>query len=545
MTQLTASGNAGALSLAPNSRILAPVARRKHSDHLSTAYLTLMNGTPYNWQRNYSHSYQMVGWKQESPLSVKAGEAVQFLIQPSEGLFDRSTDSAGELVYHLEGTSTPMAFELKYRHNKQKYRWEAQITFRGDLMSSQAKKGATTMIGNSHTWFVPPSLPGAYGGTAFLLAGTETDGFISTTGVDKADGDAGWMHNMLPQIGQKSLREVIVPRSHHAALNVANSTRLGVLGIEKYAVTQTRSLAEQLRRDGVRVLDTRVAKIYPRAHRNSSFPDALFAEFHGIKSDAGLQGMAGDTLPHIIDAINHFNEEYPGELIIWEFHQETFVHDGRVSSSLATAITRDLDDQERMEVFDMLKRNLKHRVDLPAIAEGVDDYTQIPLERFIGDGKSAVLVIFADGWMHAVSEKGIPFAKEGMITRSKFPYTGQWADTDQIAKMTRNQLTQLKRLRLQPKDKLFDLQWILSMGPSTFLRMSGKDLITMARQSMVEFRKWVWMYMTTERYPNWVTLDGLENGEMKTWAMAANLCFVARKCGDWALAPRSDMKGGS
>ncbi|KAI6783542.1 uncharacterized protein J7T54_005571 [Emericellopsis cladophorae] len=350
---------------------------------------------------------------------------------------------------------------------------------------------------------------------------------------------------MLPQIGQKSLREIIVPRSHHAALNVENSTRLGVLGIEKYAVTQTRSLAEQLRRDGVRVLDTRVAKIYPRPQGISSWSDTLFSEFHGINSGAGLQGMAGHTLPHIIDAINQFNEEYPGELIIWEFHQDTFVHVGRVGSSQDAATTRNLDDEERMEVFNMLKRNLKHRVDLPAIAEGVEDYTQIPLERFIGDRKSAVLVVFADNWMHAMIDKGETFAQEGMTTRSKFPYIGQWTDTEQIAKMTRNQLAQLKRLRLQPKDKLLDLQWILSMGPSTFLRMSGKDLITMARQSMVEFRKWVWMYMTTGRYPNWVTLDGLENGEMRTWAMAANLCFVARKCGDWALSPRSDMKGGS
>jgi hypothetical protein len=196
-----ATGNMGSGALASrtehlicppvDSHELPPLARRKHSDYGGIIYLTLINGTPYTWHLDYAHSYQMADWEQGSPATVRPGETVQFTIQQSRGIFRKATDSGGELIYSLQGTLTPMSFELTYNHNKRRHRWEAHVRFHGNLKSLYAQREASKMIGSSQTWFVQPSLPDGYGGIPFLLAGTEKEGFISTTDVEQTIESAG------------------------------------------------------------------------------------------------------------------------------------------------------------------------------------------------------------------------------------------------------------------------------------------------------------------------------------------------------------------
>jgi len=79
----------------------------------------LSNMTPYTINKVHEHSYQMNAWT--LPKQIKPGESISKYVEFSEGIFETSSDDAGETDYVLSGSNDGSGAE---------YRFQVQVRFR-------------------------------------------------------------------------------------------------------------------------------------------------------------------------------------------------------------------------------------------------------------------------------------------------------------------------------------------------------------------------------------------------------------------------------
>ncbi|KAF4125741.1 hypothetical protein GMORB2_0986 [Geosmithia morbida] len=446
----------------------------------SDTNIALINATPYRWRRVSIHQYQMVYWDQW-PDCINPGESISHAAFGYRGV-GQAKDTAGEVVYQIEGTSRTMAFEVQYRMRSSR-KLEICVYFEGVLETSTAPRCSFMGLGSSK----------APGGVSFILAGYEGN-MTSTTGCgcEGCRQDITWMNTLLPQIGHLPLREIIMPRSHHAALSKGVFTSKNVGVGKRNTVTQINGVGEQLRTDRVRVLDTRVL-----LSRHGEFLEA-----HGTLFKRQWYGGTGANLEDVVDEVNRFNEENPGELIIWDFYE--------------------------------LLYKVNHRATLPDDV----DITTISLKQLIGHRKSAVILHFSSKWKDANPET-FPPPSQGFTHNGNFPTRTTWSEQYSVEKMSRHQLHELEVHRPRRDATLYDMQWLRTLTSITVVTMPDDfTVIDMGRESMTALRTALWNRLTDRTYPNWLTLDAIDGGELRALAIAMNRCFVARECGDWVKSPR-------
>lgn len=458
------------------------------------------NATPYRWRRGYIHSYQMQNWhKKKWPEYIEPGQVLSFYAMQSASWSPENT--AAEAAYHIEGTERPMSFMVEYRRGKDRRPW---IRFLEDLEAANNPKGSEIDLGIR-------AIPN---GVGFILAGKEGD-FVTN------NGPAAWMHSMLDDIGDLPLRQIIMGRSHHAGMYKMDKQGFGTNTNSK---TQIQDIYSQLHDGGVRVLDVRAMRV----QHGSGY---RFHECHGTDTLDGWSGGIGASFDEMIDQINRFNDDYPGELIIFDLHAaEAWARvDG--SKGLKPSWPK-LNATGRLQLYETLKK-LNHRISLPA---GVD-HTTLPLRTFIGDGKSVVIVRVCKSWIEKDGPESFPGAEEGYLTRWELPFRPIWSETGDSDVLMAHQFKWLRKHRPYPGAFALDMQWILNklsvdniISPSSILELSnglwGKA-----------FRD-LWGVLTRNQFPNWITVDGIHGTEFKGLIMSANKCFAAGRCGDWAREER-------
>ncbi|UKZ46462.1 hypothetical protein TrVGV298_000665 [Trichoderma virens] len=459
-------------------------------DHIEETYITLINATPYEWQRGYIHDYQMPNWEEDFPQLIYPGESVSVLTQPRK-ISGNWEDSAAEVVYHLVGTSEPMSFMVKFNNRGSS---SLKVEFL-DALSSM-----NNAMRSVHQFEIT-KFPG--GGSAFILAGEEGD-FITN------DPPIGWMQAMFPELKDKPLREIVLGMSHHSGLWSDHRD----IGLASAPNTQTQSvhLREQLGNGGIRVLDFRPLKIGDE-----------FRETHGMitkdpVSGVMFQGSEGATLSEMIQTVNEFNREYPGELIIWDVHS----HDAWNKDYEFRKLSDSRED--RVALYNQFLA-LENRIDIP---NDVEDVSKCPLSRFIGNKTSAVLIKFDERWR--LNDLDVfPGKHQGFITRRTFPLTHPWSNTNNVHELAADQVATFRKVRPVPQNPITIADWVLTLKGLQFTRDSILQLAAVAWRSLFED---LWPATTSDSYPNWISVDNVRGNQHKTLVMAMNHCLVAKKCGD-------------
>ncbi|CAH0053200.1 unnamed protein product [Clonostachys solani] len=463
--------------------------------------INMVNATPYRWRRGYYHSYRVSAWEERWPEYIEPGESIAVLAKMTNtGIFDRPEDSAAEVAYHMEGTSKPMSFMLEYRPGRAHIPW---IRLLDDLEIMNHYKGAEFSLGGRTS----PN------GVGFTIAGTEGD-FITN------DGPAAWMQAMVDDLGDKPLREIVLGRSHHAGM------WKGIGGFPNTwwnTVTQEATLYDQLRNGGSRVLDARIVRTAGRFH-----------VCHGALVDKTFLGSLGVRFDELIEQTNQFNEDYPGELIIWDLHPDEAFKIGGKSGGEGWVYEEMeygyLDGEGRADFLESLKA-LDHRISLP---EGVD-ITKLPLNKFINskDKKPAVIIRVDERWLRSVDRERWPGPSEGFVTNKDFPMTSTWSEMPEIEAVVEHQLRRLDEVEVSRTSEVYDMQWLQTLVGFGAVWPLGVSLISMADQAWDAAFRELFNALTPDRYPNWLTVDGIRNSELKTLVMAMNHCFVLERCGDW------------
>ncbi|KAG6088757.1 hypothetical protein E4U15_005169 [Claviceps sp. LM218 group G6] len=466
-------------------------------------HISLVNATPYRWHMISNSSYRLHEWDLYWPLHISPGETVTVRVNNIPHRQLPSKDAVGEVTYEIEGTRQPASFQVQYRSGMHHRVW---VQFRDQLRTLNTAVNSEHYLGLDNVIGAMGDLLGGanylLGGVGFVLAGKEGD-FLSQ------DGPRQWMQAQLDEIGDLPLRSIALPRSHNSGMWLP-SHRIG-FGQPENCLTQSKSIYDQVRTGGVRVID-----FHPLLLKNLRYHSAtgfwLGPRYHGLK---------GPELRLMIDQLNRFMWEYPGELFIWDL---SFA-DAR-SARRHYKMLNDGGDLKRLH--EELKL-IRHRLDLRYLHK--QDITLRPLKEFISPelkktGRSTVIIRVPSTW----AKTGIFPAKEGFISEDYFPLSSHRIKNGEIGQFVKDHVAALKAARPSRMALMYNMAWFRAVPILEVLSM---------RPSLHEFSKiaWpgfytdIWSNLSDTTYPNMVSMDNIHGSALKAMVMVINKCFVARKCG--------------
>jgi hypothetical protein len=209
-------------------------------------------------------------------------------------------DCAAEAVYTLEGAPNDQHFSLQARQNP---KMQIQVKLGGELKSKNNGRGTLFELGYEDSGVV-----------AFSLAGTGDD----DTGYLSNNPPVAWMQETLPTIGPRTLQQISMLGSHNAGGYEQKCLAKPCPDV----IRQHFNVYGQLL-NGARFLDIR-----PALHYNT-LNEIRFETSH-INHRAIIDGRRGATtatMSSIIEDINRFCDQYPGELIILDLSNDVSIND--------------------------------------------------------------------------------------------------------------------------------------------------------------------------------------------------------------------------
>lgn len=174
----------------------------------------------------------------------------------------------------------------------------------------------------------------------------------------------------------------------------------------------------------------------------SGLPDFISKPYDDI-TDGSFQGGNGQSISSIIDQVNDFLANN------WELVIINLSHTMDTDQEYESLSQDQLDD-----LFEQFL-GLKNRFIAP---KDVTDLTTLPLEDLIKDGPAVLIIL--DNAQAGEDMKPASYADKGFYTNDNFPVYNQYANTDNVDDMSKDQLQKMNDEA--PKDGLFLLSWTLT-----------------------------------------------------------------------------------
>lgn len=452
-------------------------------------WIALVNATPYRWKLVEAETHGMEFTYNEGFVEyVEPGESLTIYAQPE---FD---DAMALVRYEILGTVEPSWFTLNLSPH---YPHTVKIGYGGGLKTIvQRGPTGTKTVGAGHMLdlLVDRGVPCA----TFYLAGRE-DRFYAN------NAPFNWMNAILPDIGNFTLRDIMLPRSHHSLMWKVFK-KFGFAN-RASTITQTHDLYDQMRMGGVRVIDFR-----PMLTK-----DGEMVESHGSKLAGVYHGALGARIDDLIEQLNRFNKDYPGELTIIDIDHEEMREEAMNFIDMRSRAVEDL--VMRLAYVD-------HRVN---VTNG-EDVTKLPISTFIGEGQSAVIIRINANRVRHLPKMGFPGSEFGFVTSDDFPMEKRWTDSGDGTTMVVEQIRELEQHRKNGnEDPLYTSDFVITQKGWNIVhqfpvtRLNGPAWILMASS--------LWPALRGTIYPNWLSMDAISGTELKGFALAVNQCFVAKRCG--------------
>ncbi|KAM3494780.1 hypothetical protein MY3957_001911 [Beauveria namnaoensis] len=445
----------------------------------------LVNGTPYTWKR--------IGIE-FNDMDQKMSQTFREIILPGEPFaayaYTHDKKAKAMVQYELVGTSEKTWFTLRISSGEPH---QVTVEYGGALETvangNEGKRGSVVDL----------NVDRGVACATFYLTGSEGR-FLSN------DAPVNWMHTMLEEIGNHTLREIMLPRSHHAGMYTLNGGDGVGFGGRGNTWTQDYSVYDQLKIGGVRVIDSRL--VLTRREKK------VF-ESHGSKVAGAWHGSLGVSHDSMIKQINRFNDEYPGELIIIDVDGREMRDNKRFNQLDAAGVAH---------VVESFKR-LKHR----AVLVPGEDIAQIPINRLIGDGKSAVIIRMEEYRTRNLPGEGYPSATEGFITNNELPYHKHWSNMDNAEKMLKDQTEKLLEYKDGRFRQLYVSDFLLTQKGIAVI--FGNPIRVINEAAWKKLIETFWGVFRKDVFPNWLAMDAIRGGELRGIAMTVNECLVAKRCG--------------
>lgn len=252
----------------------------------SRFYVTVVNLTPHRIRLENTHSYQMDIFDFGD---VPQGRARQNRVKYRGTWY--TGDDAGEAYYRIDGTDKRFALRLKsYIPDSSPRRVVLDLSGMG--------------LGQREYVF-----PGAETAVSLVITGSDRFGFRASL----RHGPGNWMRRMYDVIRDRPVRHLVMPGTHDSGMSRITDKIISI-GSETNTQNQGINIYDQLRA-GARWFDLRIGSIHPNddAGRNNGF-----WVLHINDEMATLAiGNSGESLDDVINEVNRFTSENPGEIIFF------------------------------------------------------------------------------------------------------------------------------------------------------------------------------------------------------------------------------------
>ncbi|XWW97896.1 hypothetical protein V2A60_005892 [Cordyceps javanica] len=466
-------------------------------------YLTIVNGCPDEFEFRGGNDWQMDPRYKKEFFAVPAGESVQFLTQMETlSAADKRSDTAGEAYYRIGKTDK-----------------KASLKAKGTDVGTEADLG----------W---PSLSYDRGLTNyFVLTGSEELGYYSSV-----NPPVSWMQELLPILGDRKLKHICMPGSHDSGMS--ELTLASNLANEGNTRNQYLDIYGQLLR-GARWFDIRPCA---GGHEGSfTCHMSVWADNSNFASTQGGRGLRIDTL---IEQINQFMDEHPGELVILDINDEAGFNTGINEARFPTMKSTDW-----TPILDKFKNNIQKPCrGLPPVGpkENIKYLTDLTLNDYIGDGKGCVLSVARQSIPGVTTDSTMP--DRGYYHRNLFPTKGEYSNVDSAAVLAQDQISKLTLNKAIKIDTELDTFFVLHWEPSLTFGTLTDPIHAQATDFLSAMFWYAYHQFTPYSYPNVLYTDAFAapyqlafgwsqekyreqtQGHMAALAMAVNIAIASQNC---------------
>ena len=245
-----------------------------HEDY----YITIVNLTPNKFVLTYNHSCGI------SPFEfgdIPPGKARQNKVSYTG---KTTVDDNGEAHYSIEGTGKTFMVHAT-THIPDGFPIRTVFDLSGMGLGQREYRN-----------------PYQTSGVTLVITGSDDYGYVSSLTFQPYN----WMRGIYHTIKDRQLRHVVMPGSHDAGMLTIGTAWQGG-GLKSNTQTQSQTMYDQLR-VGSRYFDMRLVSIKGGTFYAAHLIDELVPS---------QNGAIGAKLDDMIDDVNRFTDENPGEVIIW------------------------------------------------------------------------------------------------------------------------------------------------------------------------------------------------------------------------------------
>lgn len=329
------------------------------------------------------------------------------------------------------------------------------------------------------------------GNTPFILSGSNGAFWSNNPG-------PSWMEGMLPVIGNKPLRHIVIPGSHDAGM----STITGGTGFGNAmdCQTQSQNIGQQLE-NGARYFDLR-----------PTISSGQFVSGHYSNTGNSIiswQGANGESFDDIIAQVNAYTE-YHNELIILSTSH-------MLNTDVGEGNYRSLTSDEASSLLAKLSSSINHLYVAP---DPNMDISLLSLNDFIGNNQPAVVVIVDSGY-------GLgQYLGQGFYTPGQFNVTNSYSNSDDYNSMRGDQLSKLFANKPNADSVLFLLSWTLTQQPEDIIE--SKSILSLAATANNGLYTDVFSYVKSSSLPNIIYVDNFDSSDITAFTIALNHAYATK-----------------
>jgi hypothetical protein len=471
-------------------------------------YITIVNLTPHPFILEYTHQYQMDAWDWDS---IPPGKSRQNVAEHTSRVGANPVDTNGEAYYRIGDTGKK--FQVR----------------------------ATTHIPDTYPRRVVFDLSGMGKGqreykcpeqevpVTLVITGSNDYGFITSL----SHGPGNWMNGIKEVIKDRPLRHVVMPGTHNSGMSKLTGA---ILTGATSANTQNQGLStyDQLR-VGARWLDLRVQtvhKVAPSCCDNYEFWTTHISK----ETDPAPIGQSGEHFDEVVDNINKFTSENPGEVIILQFKWLIGI---RNVPSLGPIYWG---TKQKDEFFDKLRKINNRCGNIPTGSSPGSNETPLA-DRTVGSlmssngGKGCVLIFLNTAYLGNIPEADRVARSDGIYAANDLPWTDGWPEKEETTDVAEWNVNKWQ----QPRSDVLVSQWLSTPNGYTSTFIYSLQAIAVLPTNPALYWRGV-PDMSPTVFPNVIMVDYIGlilmndgrweelGAELYTLAIGLNLYMLSENC---------------
>ncbi|KAL2863395.1 phosphatidylinositol-specific phospholipase C domain-containing protein [Aspergillus lucknowensis] len=465
-------------------------------------YITIVNLTPHRFKLDQTHSYQMdvFDWGDIPP-----GRSRQNIAHYTEEAGANAVDDNGEAYYSIEGTN-------------QKFILRA-TTHIPDTHPRRTVVDLSGMGLGQREYLNPrPEVP-----VTLVITGSASHGFVASL----THGPGNWMRQIYDVIKDRPLQHIVMPGTHDSGMSTISGQILSI-GSEANTQTQALNIYDQLR-VGARWFDLRIISVH---QSNTDDYDFWVAHVNDENADVPV-GNTGESLADIIEEVNRFTSENPGEVIF--LHLRYLVGLRRVLTGGPIHWDNDIVN----DFFNELKKISNRCGNLDTSVQFQNQAASYFMDQNNGTG---CVLFLLDG---SNLPDGVPRASvsDGFYPAEQMAVHDNWSNLATTRPMAENQIevwSAIERAKPFTDDEFLISQWIVSADAVSTTALTIQRIAIMPTNPALY---WAGVNaMSPTKWPNVLLVDYIGvvvtdqfawnqlSAELYTLAIGLNLYMISENC---------------